>query len=315
MMTNETCLVCRVPQRALYRWNGFMLKRCAECGLESVATLPEPEELRSFYQSISGKKMVHSERRLDLVSHSFDKYLGRYAHFLDRPPVTLLDLGGGVGYYARAASDAGLEGCLMDWAEDALRFAREELHLEWTVQGDIQHCAASLEPEVFDVVLTRHTIEHLLDPRRFLAEIAKVLRPDGLVQVETPNVASNEQLAHPGLMTANYRVLRRSAPELSGWRALRHVLGKSVSGINPPKHLWGFTAPGLCQLLREEGFQILEVHCATAGHRVYDPLFYELQPSAGRSWTDRLHRVWQRMVSPAFSGRGMNLVVLARRTA
>lgn len=49
--------------------------------------------------------------------------------------------------------------------------------------------AASLDGP-FDVVVSSEIIEHLPDPRRFLAEASRLLRPGGLLLLTTPNVSN-----------------------------------------------------------------------------------------------------------------------------
>ena len=40
----------------------------------------------------------------------------------------------------------------------------------------------------FDIVITRHLIEHMADPKKFIFEIESILEPTGLLIIETPNV-------------------------------------------------------------------------------------------------------------------------------
>lgn len=306
------CPLCAAPRVFLCFWRGFRLYRCRSCGTESVHPLPGADELEAFYQSLSGKKMVRWQRRRVLVAAAFDRYLKRYREISrGRRPQKFLDLGGGVGFYARAALDRDIEACLFEWAEDALRFARGELGLPWTVRGDVGACADFLAGERFDFVLARHVIEHLRNPRRFVVDLTRILRPSGLVAIETPNVETWEQLAHPGVILENFRILRRSNPSLPPISVARRALAKSVSGANPPKHLWGFTAASLSALLESQGFEVVEIHRPVAGNRAHDPLFYDRE-SSRRSLRAGLHELWERLVSPLFHGRGMHLVALAR---
>src|SRR6266550_1086973 len=65
-------------------------------------------------------------------------------------------------------------------------FAREraEPPVTWEV-GDIQHIA---HPDsTFDTVISCETIEHVPDPPRAVAELARVLKPHGHVLITTPN--------------------------------------------------------------------------------------------------------------------------------
>jgi SAM-dependent methyltransferase len=315
-MTTLRCAICSAERRFLFLWRGFRLYRCTSCGTESVDPMPSAAELNGFYQGISAKKMVRSEQRQRRVARAMRHYLDRYRQLTGAAaPARFLDLGGGVGYYASAAEREGIQACLMDYAGDALRFARETLRVSWVVEGDIRDCARVFEPASFDLVLARHTIEHVLDPGVFLDGIARVLRDGGVLAIETPNVRSREQFCHLAVMFRSYRVIRDGNGALSAAGALRHAMRKSVSGVNPPKHLWGFTLEGLRLLLERSGFRIVDVHRAVAGHPVFDPLYYDLHRLSTRTGLGIPYYFWERAATPLFRGNGTNLAVLARRSA
>jgi 2-polyprenyl-3-methyl-5-hydroxy-6-metoxy-1,4-benzoquinol methylase len=56
------------------------------------------------------------------------------------------------------------------------------IHWEVADIQDIEH-----PPESFDTVISCETIEHVPDPRRALAELARVLKPGGRLYLTTPN--------------------------------------------------------------------------------------------------------------------------------
>lgn len=308
-----TCSICSSGCRYLYDWNDYSLFGCTGCGTETVYPPPSIGELEAFYQEMSGKKMVRSDHRLLLIRKAYDAYLASYSALTVREASRFLDLGGGVGYYARAAQDAGLECWLMDWADDALTFAREELGVRHAVQGDVQRCADVLEPETFDFILARHIIEHMLDPAEFIGHSARLLRSGGLLQIETPNAESREQFGHPAVMIENYRILRRSNPGMSALRGAWHAGTKAMSGGNPPKHLWGFTPDGLVRLVESAALEVVDVRRVPAGDPVYDPLYYDYSPLNGRRGMAIPYYFWERGSQPFFRRRGMNLIVKARR--
>ena len=307
------CPLCGEERGPAYRWQGYQVCRCAGCRSESLATLPTAEVLQQFYQDRSARKMTRWEKRARRVAPAFDAYLELIREITGTPPRSFLDLGGGASYYAFAAAARGIDARVMDWAEDALAFNRDVLGLADSVQGDVQNCAQELAGETFDFVLARHVIEHMIDPEAFVQNIARVLSPAGVVAIETPDVASREQLAHPRLIQLNYAILRRDNPEMAPASVLRAALAKSATGINPPKHLWGFTLEGLQAILERAGFELLRHERAIAGHRVFDPLYYEHQPLSGRKGLGIPYYFWERSVSLLFSGRGSNLAVIARR--
>lgn len=313
-MTGMRCRLCSGGTlRFKFRWSGYKTHRCSDCGVEAVLPQPSVDELAAFYDRISGKKMVRWESRLRAVGKAFDGYLKAYEKLTGGAPSSLLDVGGGVGYYSRAAQDRGVDACLIDWAFDATRFARRVLGVRKVVQGDVQHCGSLFSGAGFDYVLARHVIEHLPEPATFVDRLRDSLSGRGLLQVETPDITSWEQWGHPAVMAVNFRILRHDNPDMSLPAAAGWSLRKGMSGINPPKHLWGFTPRGLGGLLRRRGFEVVAMRRAEAGSRIFDPLYYDLAPASRSAVRGVVYRGWERLSSLAFRGRGMNLVVWARR--
>lgn len=307
------CPICHQARKPLYKWSGYQVFQCEVCGTESISPVPSAEELSHFYQSISAKKIVRWQRRLQLVERAFGAYVDKFQTETGFKPESFLDLGGGVGYYVRAAQGLGIEACLMEWAGDAMRFARETLGLHWIVEGDISRCADYLDAERFHMILARHTIEHMRDPRELLVQLKSLLRPGGILLLETPDAESNEQFSHLAIAMANFRILSHDNQNMSGRQALSHALRKSCSGVNPPKHLWGFTLRGLTKLVESVGLDVIHSERAISGHRVHDPLFYDFHRLSSRRGLGIPYYFWQRATSLLFQGRGSNLCLMVRK--
>lgn len=307
------CLACSTEQRYLYHWGAFDLYRCPACGLETTKPLPTTEHLKDFYQSRSAKKLTRKAWRLPLVARAFNSYLKDFRKFTGREqPDAFVDIGAGEGLYVRAAHDRGIISCYMDYAMDALEFARSELGIKWIVRGDVQRCADSLQPQTFDFALARHVIEHQIDPALFLQNVAKTLKPGGLLQIETPNAASPEQWGHPMQIVRHWQILRRDNPKAAALRVAGWAMRKSFSGVNPPKHLWGFTEQSLTSLLEHAGFEIVKVRRAVSGDPIYDPLFYDYHSLSSRRRLGIPYYFYERVAAPLFLDNGTNLAILAR---
>lgn len=311
--SSSPCPFCASPRSYMMKWNGYPLYRCTGCGAEAVEPLPTQEQLQEFYQGTSGRDMVRWPRRLKLVDRAMEYYIARCAQLTGAAPRRFLDLGGGVGYWSAAAQGRGVEACLMDFAEDCLTFAKDTLGVKWTVQGDIGRSGDFFEPATFDMILARHTVEHVLDPHCYVENLAKVIRPGGMLEIETPNVLTREQWSHLAAAASNYRVIRASNPEMSAGRAFGMAMGKAASGVNPPKHLWGFTPDALTRLLERHGFEVKEIHLEPAGDPIFDPLYYDQHALSDRKGLGAPYYFWERATSVFFKGRGQNLAVTALR--
>jgi len=312
-IANHDCYICAQNMRHIYDWNGFQVLKCSSCGLESVYTRPTNEELSNFYQNISSKKMVRWENCRDLINKAFSQYLRIYSVYTKKStPRSFLDVGGGVGYYTKAAENAGILSCLIDYADDAIQFAQKNLGISRAIKGDIQCCDEYLDGSLFDFVLSRHTIEHMIEPKKFIANLACVTNPGGILVVETPNADSKEQVAHPRQIIENFRILKKCNPDISLFSILKSALCKSFSGINPPKHLWGFTEKSLVILLEQHNFEVLSVKKPIVGHHQFDPLYYEYTRLGSRKGLGIPYYLYERLISLLFVNSGSNLVIFSR---
>jgi len=100
----------------------------------------------------------------------------------------VLDVASGVGYGADLLSSAGATEVVgLDRSPEAVGYGKKH-HSRFRptyVLGDAQ--SLPFQDAQFDVVVSFETIEHVSDYHRFLAEVKRALRPDGLLIVSTPN--------------------------------------------------------------------------------------------------------------------------------
>ncbi len=101
----------------------------------------------------------------------------------------VLDAGCGVGYGTAYLAEEASRVVGVDVDPGAIayaleRYARPNVRF---VQADL--AGSSFRDESFDVVCSFETIEHLRDPEAFLSQMARVLRPEGVLVVSTPRVA------------------------------------------------------------------------------------------------------------------------------
>jgi len=116
----------------------------------------------------------------------------------------VLDLGCGTGYGTAALTGAGASVLGIDRiAPDAVNLSGGALFARADLRG-IPLAAGS-----FDLVTSFQVIEHLEDPTPYLETIARLLRPEGLAIVSTPNILLSDGV-NP------YHVHEYRAEELSG---------------------------------------------------------------------------------------------------
>jgi ubiquinone/menaquinone biosynthesis C-methylase UbiE len=132
----------------------------------------------------TGERVVPDQVNPDLWSEHLARYAFAARYAVDR---RVLDCGCGTGYGSAELAQEAADVTGIDISEEAIEYAQLNYGRPNTryVAGsclDLAFPAAS-----FDLVVAFEVIEHLSDFRRFLEECARVLTPDGLFIVSTPN--------------------------------------------------------------------------------------------------------------------------------
>lgn len=102
----------------------------------------------------------------------------------------VLDAACGVGYGTALIGTTAARVVGVDLSAEAVSYARQRYGAPNTSFHEMDVLALDLPAASFDAVCSFETIEHLPDPARFLAELARVLRPGGRLFISTPHVES-----------------------------------------------------------------------------------------------------------------------------
>lgn len=160
--------------------------KCADCGLVFAVPAGELKRLHSAYVNMVDKRYIEEEqgRRVSACSIliKLDK-LKRDRNSSSR----LLDIGCGTGILLDEARKMGWETCGVEVSKWAAQYAKEKFNLKIhnTTLEEVKLSACS-----FDAVIMQDVIEHLVNPRQALTKIRKILKPDGILYINTPDIKS-----------------------------------------------------------------------------------------------------------------------------
>lgn len=127
------------------------------------------------------------ESKSSLSRNNLLEHLVRYDLLPGDKEAVVLDLGCGAGHGSNMLAKKYRKVVGVDISEDAVAYAKSNWalpNIEFVV-GDSMNLF--FPDNTFDVVASFEVFEHLTDWRKFLSEIKRVLKPNGLVYISTPN--------------------------------------------------------------------------------------------------------------------------------
>lgn len=117
--------------------------------------------------------------------NTYWEHVFRYAFACKRfKNLRVLDIASGEGYGTYALSKVAKSVIGVDISSEAINFARRKYDLDFRVGGAD---AIPVESGTVDAVVSFETIEHVSDPIQFLNEASRVLSPQGVLIISTPN--------------------------------------------------------------------------------------------------------------------------------
>jgi ubiquinone/menaquinone biosynthesis C-methylase UbiE len=153
----------------------------------------------------------------------------------------ILDIASGSGYGTNLMAKTAKKVYGVDVDKDAVKYAQANFsksNIEFKV-GDGEKIP--LEDNSVDVVVTFETIEHIPDYKKFLSEVKRVLKPDGIAIVSTPNDLEFAEGNHFHLHEFVYK-------------ELMNLLKKDYKYIDPYfQATWKYVALGGGDLFLKEG--------------------------------------------------------------
>src|SRR6516164_7467916 len=235
------CLVCRGDYRES-KYPGLL--RCSSCGFMTADVALSSTELRALYgeRYFRGEEYRdYSAERPTLEKHFRARLNQLLKHIPEARSKHLLEIGCAYGFFLDLAKEyfASVEG--VDVASHAIRYANEHLNVTATEADFLDYTPRNS----IDIVCMWDTVEHLQSPHAYIEKLARMLSPGGIVALTTGDIGS---------IVARLRGRR--------WRQ-----------IHPPTHLHYFSRRTLTELLRLQGFRVLEAR-ACGQYRTLDTMAY-----------------------------------------
>lgn len=288
------CAVCESSEsEPLIVRKGHQVVKCAHCGLVYMSPRPRRrQELHALYtdDEYCRRQILHADH-----AGRTNEAQWRLAQLERHVPRRgrLLDVGCSTASFLVAARDKGWDVTGLDVSAGAIEYATAVLGLS-AVVGTLEE--ARLPAASFDVVTVFECIEHMPDPAGALAAASRLLKPDGVLVITTPNI--------DGLVP----------------RVTYHLLARTIGAWEhptPPHHVYQFSRRTLAALLHKTGFREVAARTRPMGLRftvkqmqsaIIDALkrrFAAAEPEAALHLTGRAPMRLPEVLTPASDSRGV----------
>ncbi|MEL7499574.1 MAG: class I SAM-dependent methyltransferase [Planctomycetota bacterium] len=191
---------------------------CPQCLLYQKREQPPLEHYESNYHT------TYASRRNYKILTALTR-LGALTKYLDVDHPKMLDVGCSIGATVEAAVRLGWDAHGVDVSKTAVQYCVDQGLQCQPIDG----LRLPFEDNSFDVVTSWHVIEHVEDVKATLAEWYRVVKPGGILVLETPDSQC--------------------------WKARR--LGTEYKHFWPFDHLYTFTRSNMCSFLETAGFEVL----------------------------------------------------------
>jgi len=158
--------------------------KCAECGFIFANPRIGSKNVLSAYKNMKDSSYVKEELGRRKSARSILEMLPQFK-LKDKK---LIDIGCSTGFLLDEARKLGWEVSGVELSEWAAKYAKEKFGLN-IYNSSLKK--ANIPNNSYDVAIMLDTIEHVLDPRAVLFEIQRILKPGGILYVNTPDIESN----------------------------------------------------------------------------------------------------------------------------
>lgn len=174
--------------KVLDKVDGYKVIECRICKFRHVQPVPSEEELNKLYSDTYYAR--EKPRYLKEAEEDYQWWMATYRYYYDlftkyTKGRRLLDIGSGPGYFLKCGKDLGWNVLGFEPSKQAYEYSTKKLRVR--VINDFFTKDYIKKIGKFDVIYLSFILEHLPDPRNLIKIIRKILRPNGIIAIISPN--------------------------------------------------------------------------------------------------------------------------------
>lgn len=204
---------------------------CKKCGLVWSDPRPAEDKIKEFYSKDYRKEYKGiTKPKNKHVYRDAKEAMKRYGFFKDilKQADSLLDIGSGNGVFVYSLRKLGIKADGIEPDENHARYAREDLN----VPVKTGFAREINQKESYDIVTLHHVLEHLTDPLAELKNIWGILKKNGYLIIEVPNIEDMIQDPKNRYHKAHIYTFNPETLIALGQRAGFKVFRKKIAALN-----------------------------------------------------------------------------------
>ncbi|RZJ67949.1 MAG: class I SAM-dependent methyltransferase [Flavobacterium sp.] len=223
--TNNDKLFLEVKDHSV---SGEQFKLYHDTDLDLLYTFPKPEgeKLASYYESddyishTDGKRSVF-EKVYHFVKKIALKNKLKLVNSLQSSKGNLLDIGAGTGDFLAVAKSDG-------WKVSGIEPSEKAKSIAVSKGVSFSDATETYPAKSFDAITMWHVLEHVPNPSQQLAELKRLLKPNGVILIAVPNFKSEDAKTY----------------------------GEHWAAFDVPRHLWHFSKTSIEKLSAQNGLKL-----------------------------------------------------------
>ncbi len=180
---NQTCYLCSSTENyPVFNENGILIVKCKSCG-HVFSTYEQAEHYDGYWGE------GNEEYDLDWWDHAHRSIYNEFiTNFIQKDSGTLLDVGCGLGFFVKMVQEKkpNWKTLGFEMSEPAVKFAKEKNGLTTIYPGMVQ--SSGIGKGSVDIITLWDVIEHIPKPQPLLEYLFSILKPGGILFLQTPNV-------------------------------------------------------------------------------------------------------------------------------
>ncbi len=226
------CGICHARTIApKHKHKQYVYYLCSSCKTLFLNPMPKPKDMAFYYRTQFSYDVGKIE---ETRTRSRARNIVRILRRMKPNGKELLDIGSGYGYFLNEAQKQEYDVTGIEPSKALYTYSKRYLKAHM-INTDFQSFL-KINKNNYDIITLIHVIEHLPDPKQTLEQIIGLLKPGGILYIETPNLDSH----------------------------LYETEQDHYTFLTPPDHLWIFSPSSIRELLKNmKGVSVAKITTTT----------------------------------------------------